>query len=103
MKKGISVIICCYNSAKRLTQTLDHIFRQKNLVFDWEVIVVDNASTDSTSLIAEQLLSASLHKDKFKIVFEVTPGLIFARKKGVSVAQFDRLLFCDDDNWLAHD
>ena len=55
-EKGISVIICCYNSAERLPKTLEHIFAQK-LSNDtiMEVIVIDNASKDTTTAIAQEL------------------------------------------------
>ncbi len=100
MKQGISVIICCYNSEKRLNETLTHLFKQKDAGFDWEIIIVDNASTDSTSDISEQIISTKLPPEKFKIVFEKEPGLSNARRKGYLTSQYSYLLFCDDDNWL---
>ncbi len=100
MKRGISVIVCCYNSEKRLTETLNHLICQKISGFDWEIIVVDNASTDWTSLLSQQILSAKLDSEKFKIVIEQHSGLSSARKKGYLTAKFNYLLFCDDDNWL---
>jgi len=51
---GVSVIICCYNSVKRLPVTLAHLKSQ--VVFGqipWEVIVIDNASTDRTAEVAK--------------------------------------------------
>ena len=101
--KGISVIVCCYNSAKRLPETLKYLLAQRVSGFDWEIIVVDNASTDSTSALSADILSKALATEKFKIIYEANPGLINARKKDISAAQFDYLLFCDDDNWLSDD
>lgn len=100
--KGVSVIICCYNSAERLPQTFVHLEKQSlspSLVM--EIIVVDNASTDNTTAIAEGFFQ-SLNKENVitKIVYEPQPGQMFARKKGVLEAQFDCIVFCDDDNWL---
>jgi glycosyltransferase involved in cell wall biosynthesis len=97
--KGISVIICCYNSEKRIEKTLDFLFAQKNLdKIDWEIIVVDNASKDDTYNIAKKYLSNL----NFNLVKELNPGLFNARKKGYEAAKFDLLLYCDDDNWLNH-
>jgi len=52
-KDGISVVICCYNSASRLPATLQHIAEQSlDSEILWEIIIVDNASTDNTAEIA---------------------------------------------------
>jgi len=99
---GISVIICCYNSALRLPKTLQHLRDQivRNDL-EWEIVVVDNASTDDTSIIANQILSAiSIDNFSYQLVDEKRPGLSFARLKGVKVAKYEIILFCDDDNWL---
>jgi glycosyltransferase involved in cell wall biosynthesis len=103
MKKGISVIVCCYNSATRLPDTLGHLLKQKTNGFDWEIIVVDNASTDNTSQLSGQLFSEKLPKENFKVVREETPGLSNARRKGYLTSQYQYLLFCDDDNWMQED
>ena len=98
---GISIIVCCYNSALRLNKTLECIALQK--VPDdlkWEVIIVDNNSTDSTSLIAESEWKKYNLAIPFKIVAEKKQGLSYARKTGVENAAYSILVFCDDDNHL---
>lgn len=102
MNNGISVIICCYNSAALLPQTLLHIARQKvKDGLNWEVIIVDNASTDNTSFVAEtEWKKYNAAAVDFKVVKELTPGLLKARIKGYSEARYEFLLYCDDDNWL---
>jgi glycosyltransferase involved in cell wall biosynthesis len=100
MVKGVSIIVCCYNSASRLLETLTHIKQQKTKDIEWEIIVVDNASTDSTSEVAQKILSKGT-ATKFSVVHEPEPGLSNARRKGFECARFEYLLFCDDDNWLA--
>ena len=54
---GISIIICCYNSASRLEKTIQHIALQKQVSFSFEVVLVDNKSTDKTSSVAQELFS----------------------------------------------
>ena len=99
MITGISIIICCYNSASRLENTIKHIALQKEVDFSFEVIVVDNNSTDNTAKIANDLFL--IYKiENHKIVSEPKPGLTEARKCGVKSASYDILIFCDDDNWL---
>ena len=96
---GISIIICCYNSASRLEQTIQHIALQKQVSFSFEVVLVDNNSKDKTSCVAQELF-LRYNITNYQIVFESTPGLIYARKCGIINAKYDVLLFCDDDNWL---
>ncbi|RZK25787.1 MAG: glycosyltransferase family 2 protein [Flavobacterium sp.] len=99
---GISVIICCYNSANRLPQTLQYLSHQ--LVSNatrWEIVIVDNASTDDTAQIAREILIRFSNQNfSFQIVKEKKPGLSFARHTGVRNALYDVVIFCDDDNWL---
>lgn len=99
--KGISVILCCYNSAKRLPTTLAYLARQKTLDnLRWELIVVNNNSTDATERVAENEWHSLGAPAPLTVVKEVKPGLLNAREKGISVANYDLLLWCDDDNWL---
>jgi len=66
----------------------------------WELIIVDNNSTDNTASVAEGEWKKYGLEILFKIVFEAKSGLSYARHKGVKEASFELLLFCDDDNWL---
>jgi glycosyltransferase involved in cell wall biosynthesis len=99
---GISVIICCYNSANRLAPTLYALHSQQDTSFPWELIVVDNASTDQTATVARRLWPSDAPAP-LRIVSEPEPGLSHARKKGLASAKFDVIAFVDDDNWLASD
>jgi glycosyltransferase involved in cell wall biosynthesis len=84
-----------------LPQTLKHLAEQKvpeNI--NWEVIVVDNASTDDTGDVALKIWNESGGNIEFKVVCESTPGLINARMKGVAESKYEYIIFCDDDNWL---
>jgi glycosyltransferase involved in cell wall biosynthesis len=102
--KGVSIIICCYNSALRLPETLRHIAMQEvKREIAWEVIVVNNASTDDTSIVAANEWGGYSCNADFKVVDQPIPGLSAARKMGVEQATFEYILFCDDDNWLAPD
>lgn len=100
--KGVSVIVCCYNSAGRIVTTLDHLAKQTaSKVADWEVIIVDNSSTDDTVRVCTDFSQASGFP--LRICHENEPGLTNARIKGAIEARFDYLIFCDDDNWLSPD
>ncbi len=102
--EGVSVIICCYNSAARLSQTLRALSEQQFLTaLRWEVILVDNASTDGTGEISKKIWEQLGSRTSLRVVTESQPGLANARKKGINEASYSFLLFCDDDNWLFPD
>jgi glycosyltransferase involved in cell wall biosynthesis len=99
---GISVIICCYNSALRLKQTIRHLAEQKMRVgINWEIIIVNNASSDNTTETANaEWQNCSIPGVSFRVIDEAKPGLSNAREKGIQNSNFDYVIFCDDDNWL---
>ena len=99
--KGVSVIVCCFNSAARLRQTLKHLSLQKTDGIDCEVVLVDNASTDQSKEIALALWDEFGRSTvPLKIIDQPVQGLSKAREKGIDAALYDILIFCDDDNWL---
>ena len=101
--KGISVIVCCYNSVNRLKPTIEYLLNQVGIAANqWEILIIDNASTDDTAAVANDLLETNKTENSpvFKIIKEETPGLSAARMCGIENASYDFLLFCDDDNWL---
>ena len=98
--KGVSIIICCYNSSKRLPHTIKCISEQK-LDVDWELIIVNNASTDETFNIA----TIEWEKNKqsigyLTIINEEKISLNYARTTGIKNAKYEYVILCDDDNWL---
>ncbi len=102
MEIKVSVIICCYNSAARLPQTLRHLAAQQVPPgFGWEVLVINNASTDTTTQTAEQYWrDAGPAGTPLRVADEPAAGQMHARKKGAQEARAECLVFCDDDNWL---
>lgn len=104
MKKGISVIVCCYNSLLRLPETLKHlVFQQVDSSIPWEVILVNNASTDNTKESAVVEWEKYKSNINFVVIDELRPGIIHARRSGIDAAKYDYIVFCDDDNWLKND
>jgi glycosyltransferase involved in cell wall biosynthesis len=103
LSPGISVIVCCYNSSKRLPLTIKHLALQQAAV-KWEVIIVDNASTDGTATTAAaEWEKYKLTNVPFSVLSQPIAGLSHARDMGLSYARYEYLLFCDDDNWLFDD
>ena len=66
MSKGVIVIVCCFNSAWIIERCLNALLKQKlNNSIAWEIIVVNNASTDGTDVIANRLLNNASIPHKF--------------------------------------
>ncbi len=101
-----SVIIPTYNRSDLLKRTLlslalMNISRDRS----WEIIVVDNNSTDRTKSVVEEYC----HDYELKVVyeFEKTQGKSFALNRGIEAARGRILAFTDDDvfvdrDWLAN-
>src|SRR2546428_7362866 len=101
---GISVIICCYNSADLIKEALAALAIQKNTEsINWEIVLVDNNSNDNTAEIAANSWKSFATKTPLRVIKEVNPGLIHARKKGIEASEYNILIFCDDDNRLCDD
>ena len=98
-KYGISIIVCCYNSEWIIKRCLESLISQKiPKSILWEIIIVNNASTDNTEKIAKEILEKS--SINYAIIEEKQQGLLSARKCGVNKAQYSYIIFCDDDNLL---
>lgn len=97
MKNNVSVIIPAYNAEKSIQKCLDSLMNQ-DYTGDYEVIVVDDGSTDSTSSILSRYATVRLIKQK-------NAGPADARNRGAAKAKGDIILFTDADcipeyNWI---
>ncbi|HEY5706872.1 MAG TPA: glycosyltransferase [Terrimicrobiaceae bacterium] len=94
---AVSVIICSHNGASRIEAVLDALQTQSDTAgFSYEVILVNNASTDDLEIRAR---ACWLSQDaSLKIVRENRPGLAYARQTGIEASQFPLICFVDDDN-----
>ncbi len=102
-RSGVSVVICCHNSANRIVPTLEHLGRQEvHPKVAWEVLLVDNASTDDTVARASSAW-ARISNISLNIVKEPRLGLCWARQSGISHARFEYISLVDDDNWVNAD
>ena len=97
---AISVVICCHNSAAVLPPTLMHLAAQiVDPSVQWEVVVIDNASTDDTVQVAMRVWPATVPAP-FRVIGEPRLGLMHARERGIAESTGDFIAFVDDDNWL---
>lgn len=101
MENGISVVICCYNSARTIGKTLVHLAGQQTRQLPaWEVIIVNNNCTDDTVSIVHKIWDECHSPAPLTVIEEPEPGLIFARKAGADKCRYSYTVFCDDDNFL---
>ena len=101
MTVSVSVVLCCHNSSARLPQTLAHLAAvQVPAGMTWEVLVVDNASTDDTAARARDLWAQAAGPAPLRVLAEPRLGLNHARWTGIRAALHDIVSFVDDDNWV---
>jgi glycosyltransferase involved in cell wall biosynthesis len=84
----ISVIVCAHNEARYLSTCLHSVLAQSRVPD--ELLVINNASTDETSVVASQIPSV-------RVVDEPRKGLVVARETGRRYASGDLLIYLDAD------
>lgn len=95
MKPEVSIILPTYNSQAYIAQAIESVLQQtfKN----WEIVLVDDASTDSTLKIAR-----SFHDSRIKILSNnYNRGVSHSRNRGIAIAQGDWIALLDSDDWYA--
>lgn len=105
MEKGITVIVCTYNGAERLPETIKHLAQQSVIdKINFEIIIVDNASTDQSVAIAlDEWNKYNLKSVALRVLQQPKQGKVYALNMGMSMARFEYCVICDDDNWLRKD
>jgi glycosyltransferase involved in cell wall biosynthesis len=99
----LTVAICTFNRAVSLARTLESLSCQENIDnLDWELLLIDNNSTDTTRQETERYQEKLL----LRYVFEPVQGLSAARNRALQEFEGDLLVFTDDDvvldnAWLA--
>lgn len=94
-----SVVLCTHNPRlDYLSYVLEALKLQTLSYLEWELLIIDNASTPPLS----SFLDLSFQENA-RIVYEPRIGVINARIKGFSESQGDLIVFVDDDNVMAPD
>ena len=93
----VSVVVCSHNGARTIRDTLDGL---RHLAYpDFEVIVVDDGSTDATAMIADEY--------DVRLIRTENSGLSSARNTGLAAATGEIVAYTDDDarpdsHWLTY-
>lgn len=100
-KKGVTVLVCTHNGEDNIRMTLHYLAKQKvNTDLAWEILIVNNASTDNTRTTALQIWDELKVSVPFRVVDEPIPGKDRAMDLGLKLAKHSYTIVCDDDNWL---
>lgn len=91
-----SFIVPVYNVEKYLEQCVSSILRQD--CRDYEVILVDDGSTDASGALCDKLAAAS---NQIRVIHQKNGGLSEARNTGIRNAQGEYVLFVDSDDYIA--
>ncbi len=94
----ISVVIPMYNSEKTIRKAIESVIKQSYK--DFEIIVVNDGSTDSSTLILEEIMKEN-ENIKIKLINKNNGGVSSARNEGIRNCNGEFIAFLDsDDEWL---
>jgi glycosyltransferase involved in cell wall biosynthesis len=106
MLPEVTVIIPTYNGAHRMPAVLRKLTAQDTAGGAFEVIVIDNNSSDDTAAVASNDASVAILRARgteCRLIRELRQGATFARIAGVLAARAPLVCFLDDDNLPAPD
>ena len=92
-----SVIIPLYNKAPYVKKAMDSVLSQT--FKDYELIIVDDGSTDESYLIAKESFEGT--KVNYSLIQQENAGVSTARNNGVAASKGDYICFLDADDWWA--
>ena len=91
----VSIVICCYNRAHLLSQTMESVFAQQYQPV--EIVVVDDGSTDHTPELIES------YGERVRYYWHENKGTSFTRTRGCQLAKGEFIAFQDDDDLMVPD
>ena len=94
----LSVIVPIYNIEKFLPCCIDSVLAQK--FTDWELILVDDGSKDSSSSICDAYAAKD---DRIRVIHKSNGGLTSARNAGLAIASGEWIMHLDGDDWVEPD
>lgn len=94
----VSIVIPCYNAAPYIETTISSI--QQQTLSEWEIIIVDDGSTDNCVEIIQKLIAQD---NRIRLIQKDNGGSASARNLGLSLAQGDYIQFLDADDTIAPD
>lgn len=104
-RPDVTIVVCTFNRAEMLGEAIESLTAlQTRGEFSYEILVVDNASTDNTTDVVARIARETLIP--VRCVRETAKGVVHARNRGVAEAHGEWIAFFDDDQladryWLS--
>jgi glycosyltransferase involved in cell wall biosynthesis len=95
---AVSIVTAAYNASATLAETVESVLAQTER--SWELVIVDDGSTDETLAIAEGFAASD---PRIRVVAQANAGTAAARNAGVSVSSGEWLCILDADDLLLPD
>ena len=93
MQKIVSIIVPMYNSERTIHRTIQSVLDQS--YSGWELLLIDDGSTDNTKLICENYVKQN---SKIMYVYKKNSGPSDTRNRGIELAKGDYISFLDSDD-----
>lgn len=99
-KIALSIVVPLYNSEKFIYKNVDSLLAQKTK-YKYEIILVNDGSTDSTQLISEKYRNDN--PEKIVAIYQENGGISSARNTGIANSRGEYISFVDQDDWVRED
>lgn len=93
----LSIIVPVYNVEKYLCVCVDSLLKQDISIDDYEIILVDDGSTDNSGTICDEYAEKN---GNIRVIHQVNSGLSAARNRGLELAEGQYIMFVDSDDFL---
>lgn len=96
---SVSVVIPTYNRSARVVQSIHSVVRELKGRTDYEIVVVDDASTDGTNERLREEFSGEFDSGKLRLIENmVNRGVTGSKNEGYMASKFDWVIFLDSDD-----
>ncbi|MFA5612108.1 MAG: glycosyltransferase [Anaerolineaceae bacterium] len=100
-QRGLTFVIATYNASWLIEETLKHLMKMHIVPqLSWEVLLIDNNSTDDTIERAKQIWQSDA---ELRIIREEQQGTGYAKFRGMQEAKYEYIGVVDQDNWVDED
>lgn len=93
----VSVVVTVYNCIQYLRKAVESVMNQS--MRDIEIILVDDGSTDGSSMLCEEL---KIEDNRVRVIHKENGGEVSARKAGLENARGKYIQFVDSDDWIEY-
>ena len=104
-KIQLSIVIPAYNAEPYLRKCVDSCLLQKGSIPNYEIIIVNDGSTDGTQAIIDEYVNLNVNENdknpQVSFISQPNGGLSKARNEGQKKAQGEYVWFVDSDDWIA--